>query len=313
MKTRGYVLLFVLMLSLLGVEGCPEEKTSGDLGAYIGGTNGMDISFVDEEPPMQVLDQDDPFYITLLVENMGEYTIPSGKIIATLSGVSKEAFNINSLSIKSSSDLFGKTKIGEEVIEGGLEELQFSQAEHKYDLPADFSTQLRADVCYLYKTNSLAKLCLKKNPIQRNQDDVCFVTNENVEIENSGSPLQISDVKTRAGSKSVTLTFVVENKGSGNVYEENSFSSNCILKQDKKDKISVEIKTRTAKLPIQCGVLEDSNKGVVRLINDRKTISCNIMTTSLQDTAFEEPVEIILDFFYKEAIGKTFTVVNAEY
>ena len=140
MKTRGifYIILGLLLLSLLGVEGCPDKKEGTELGAYIGGTSGLDISFVDEEPPLEVLDQDDPFFITLLVENMGEYTIPKGKIIGTLSGISKDQFNIRSLHIKSTNDLLGRSKIGDEVVEGGLEDLQFDQAEFKYDLTADF-------------------------------------------------------------------------------------------------------------------------------------------------------------------------------
>ena len=178
MKRRGYAIFFVLLILLLGAEGCPEKKgTETGLGAYIGGTNGLDISFVDEEPPLEVLDANqDTFYITLLVENMGEYTIPKGKIITTLSGINKDAFGLETLNIKSVNDLLGKSKIGDEVIEGGLDQMQFDPASYKPDLSADFATQLRADVCYNYKTNSLIKLCLKKNPIQRKQEDVCVVT-----------------------------------------------------------------------------------------------------------------------------------------
>jgi len=313
MKIRGYFVFFVLLIFLLGAEGCPDKKTTTELGAYIGGVDGLEISFVDEEPPNTVLDnKQDPFYITLLVENVGEYTIPKGKIIATLSGISKDAFGLKSLNIKSVSDIFGKTKIGSEIIEGGLDQLQFDQANYKYDLTADFSTQLRADVCYGYKTNSLVTLCLKKNPIQRKQEDICLVTNDNVNVENSGAPLSVRNVKSRAGSGGVTVTFIVENKGTGEVYEPDTFKDSCVLKSGVEDRVKVKVKSKSD-LNIKCGILNDGNSGVVKLIGRKRTVSCNIKTSSLQETAFEEPIDITLDYFYKEAIGKDLTVMNTEY
>lgn len=319
MKTRGifYFVFLVLILSLSGIQGCPtkdEEKGEEELGAYIGGTDGLGISFVEEEPPETVLDNNqDPFYITLLVENNGEYSIPAGKIIATISGISKDAFGMSSLNAKSKSELFGKTKFGNEVIEGGVDNLQFDQANYKHDLSADFSTQLRADVCYNYQTKSLVKLCLKKNPVQRKQEDICLVTNENVDAENSGAPLQISGINSRGSSDSVTFTFTVENKGTGEAYENNAFTDSCMVKSDKQDKVNVKVVSESGKLAIKCGVLENKDYGIIRLVDNRKTISCSFKTSALQDTAFEEPFEITLDYFYKGAIGKDLIVINSEY
>jgi hypothetical protein len=315
MKTRGfYAILFVMILSLSGIEGCPASEEKTTTGAYIGGTDGLGISFVSEEPPMSVLDNNqDPFFITLLIQNNGEYTVPAGKIIASLSGINKDAFGLDSLNVKSVNDLFGKNKIGEEIIEGSLDQLQFDQANYKYDLSADFSTQLRADICYAYETNSLVKLCLKKNPIQRKQEDVCSVLNENVAAENSGAPLQIKDVRSRGGSDSVTFTFIVENKGTGEVYEPGTFFDNCIKNDMKKDYVILKIKDEGGKLDIKCGILGNNNEGTIKLINNMRTVSCTVKTSGLQESAFEEPFEIILDYFYKESISTNLLVVNSEY
>ncbi len=316
MKTRGifYVVFLVLLLSLSGAAGCPKKEAGTGLGAYIGGTNGLDLSFADEEPPEEVLDNNQlPFYITLLVENMGEYTVPRGKVIATLSGINKDAFGIKSLNIKSQSDLFGISSIGTEIMEGALDEMQFNEAKWKSDLPADFTTQLRADVCYAYQTDSLTQFCLKKKPWQRRDEDVCLITNDNVGIGNSGAPLQVSNVKSVAGPDSVVFTFVVENKGSGEVYEDKTFSDRCTVEYDKIDKVNVKIKSQSGKLSVKCGILDNKDYGVIRLVNSKKTVSCTINTSGLQEIAFEEPFEIILNYFYKQAIGKSLTVIDAQY
>lgn len=318
MKIRGifYVVFLVLILSLSGAQGCSTKETTEteELGAYVGGTSGLDISFVSEEPPETVLDNNqDLFYITLYLQNMGEYTVPAGKVIATLSGINKDAFGMKSLNTKSKSEILGKSKIGNDIVDGGVDSLQFDQANYKYDLSADFSTQLRADVCYNYQTKSLIKLCLKKNPIQRKQNDICAVTNENVDMENSGAPLQLTGVKSRGSSDSITLTFTVENQGAGETYESNTFTDSCTVKPEKQNNVNVKVKSESGKLTANCGVLNNNDQGIVRLVDGRKTISCNIKTSSLQDTAFEEPFEITLDYFYKEAIGKDLVVINSEY
>lgn len=317
MKTRGifYVLFLVLLLSLSGAQGCPKEETEAVAGVYIGGVSGLDASFVPGEPPVEVLDnKQEAFYITLSVENFGEFTVPKGKVIATLSGINKDDFGMKSLNIKSKSEIYGVSRIGTEVIEGGFEEMQFDEAKYKPDLPADFTLQLRADVCYAYQTDSLTRLCLKKNPLQRREEDVCDVTSEFIVVDNSGAPLQISDVKSvGAGVDSVIFKFVVENMGAGVVYEDNAFTDKCEFKQDKKDKVNVKVKSPSGKLDIKCGILSDKDYGVVRLIDGRKTVSCNIKTSGLQETAFEEPLEVVLNYFYKDSVGTGFTVVDFGY
>lgn len=316
MKTRGisYFITFALVLSLLGAEGCPSKKatTTSGLGAYIGGTSGLDMSFVDLEPPSEILDNNqDPFYITLFVENMGEYVIPKGKIIATLSGINKEAFGIKSLSVKSQNDIFGRSRVGTEVLEGGIEELQFDQANYKSDLTANFATQLRVDVCYNYKTDSLIKLCLKKNPKQREQEDLCSVSSSSISVENSGAPVHVKEVKSVGGVETIMFTFIVENDGVGEVYENNAFSDSCVLKSEKKDKVNVKVKSQSGGMNIKCGILDNGDSGVIRLAGGRKTVSCSIKTSSLQETSFEEPFEINLEYFYKDAVGKSLTVIDS--
>src|SRR3989338_333815 len=102
---KKILLLVFLALILAGCKGGTEDTQAADK-AFIGGTNGISIAFVDTEPPTEVLDDGQQvFRMTLLLSNLGEYTIPSGKILASLSGISREAFNLASLNVRSNFDL----------------------------------------------------------------------------------------------------------------------------------------------------------------------------------------------------------------
>jgi hypothetical protein len=309
-------LSLVVILSLfLIIVGCTTTTTTSKPGTFVGGTNGLDLSFISEEPPDNVLDDNqDLFYITVAVENKGEFDIPANKIIASLGGIDKDSFTISSMDVKLNRDLPGVSKSRSKTIMGGEDEIEFGSAKYKYNLDADFTTTLRADVCYLYKTDAVASVCLKKNAAaQRDKEDVCAINNANVNLEVSGAPVQIANVDQRpSGSDAVRLTFdVVKKASTGEVYAPDTFSSNCRDQEQKKNIFEVEISSAKASIPISCGVLSNGNKGNTKLAENSKTINCVIKTSGLQETAFNTPINIKVRYFYKDAISKTLVVEDA--
>ena len=135
-----------------------------------------------------------------------------------------------------------------------------------------------------------------------------------MEIFNSAAPVQIRDVTERsAGTNDVQLTFVIENKGSGRLYSDNTFTSECLRKGDKEDRFEIEVKTASGRYPVRCSQLGDKNKGEVRLsIDKQKQIRCRISTSNAPNNAIEEPVEIIVDYFYRDAISTPLTILDSE-
>lgn len=313
---KELVFLMVILSLFLIIVGCTSTGTVQTPGAFVGGTSGLDLSFISEEPPDNVLDDNqDLFYITVAIENKGEFDILANKIISSLSGIDKDSFQISSMDIKLNRDLPGVSKSRNKVIMGGEDELEFGQAKYRYDLNADFTTTLRADVCYLYETDAVASVCLKKNAAaQRDKEDVCAINNANVNLEVSGAPVQIANVDQRpSGSDAVRLTFdVVKKATSGDVYSPDAFSNNCRDQDPKKNLFEVEVSSAKASIPINCGVLGNSNKGITKLAENSKTINCIIKTSGLQDTAFNTPINIKVTYFYKDAISKTLVVQDAE-
>lgn len=311
--SRGFRVFAILLVLILvsGVKGC-EKGGKISTGAYVGGTDGLAVSFVADEPPAKVLDNNqDPFSITLSIENNGEYDIPKGGVIASISGIPKTDFSMASLDAKSTNVIEGKHRVGEEVVEGVTDELRFVEARYKYDLNANLLQNMRVDVCYLYQTEGLAKLCLKKNPAVRDEEDICRVNNEAADLESSSAPVKITNLRERsAGESEVLIMFDVENVGAGSVYPPNAFTEKCSGQDKNKDRLSISVKSVAGNIQVKCATLGEKSSGEIRLVNNKKTVSCKASTSNLQETAFESPFSIELKYFYKVSLYKEILIEN---
>lgn len=308
-----YVLIPVLIIALLAM-GCEttEEETPRKLTNYIGGTDGLAIEFEDDSPPEEVFDNsEEEFYIALDIKNEGEYTIEEGGIVASLSGINQNDFSLSSLHKKNNFEL---ERIYEDR-EGGRDTIDFGEAKYKIDLSSDFTTKIIADVCYKYRTVAASSICLKKDTRQHKTADACAINNEDINFENSGAPIQITDVDEAAsGANRIKLNFVIENEQGGSFYKPNAFSNKCIpddAKQEE-DYVYVEVTDPAKRLSFKCSALGGDNKGEVRLYDGKKQISCTLDTNGLQETAYEQLIDITVDYFYRGAIEKEITIKNAE-
>jgi len=307
------VIIAVLLVFL--VMGCDQFRTSKatKTGAFIGGTKGLDVGFAKDEPPAQVLDSgQQDFFITLVITNQGEFSIPNGGIIASLSGIAREALGLSNLNARSNFILDGSRKTATGTGAGGVEELQFGKATYKPDLPADFSLNLRADVCYDYETNAVATLCLRRNVLQRETtQEVCDVNTQAPNLENSGAPMQVQNLQARGVAlNKIRVSFDVVNAGGGLVYSINTFSNFCGGNEDKKDNVLVGVTMPGSGARISCSRL-NGNAGTVRLVDNIKTITCDIDTSGLQETTFEDLLRINLKYTYRGAVTVPIQIKDA--
>lgn len=311
---KKIIFIFLLVLMLL-IVGCA-KKAETPTGPFVGGENGLEIGYVSGEPPESVFDNNqEDFDITVKVENVGEFDIPANKVIATLSGISAPDFSISNPNIILKNPLEGTHKVNSEIIKGDEDELRFENAKYKHDLVADFSTSVRTDICYLYETKTTTKACLKRKATQRDIDDACQVNNDNIRVDNSGAPIQISGVRERsAGTNEVQLTFTVENMGSGITYPPDTFTNTCVRKQDKEDRLKIEVRTGSNRHTVKCAQLNDGASGEIKLSENKRPLRCTISTANAPDGggAFEEPINIIASYFYKNAITTPLDVQDSE-
>jgi len=310
---RGYIIL--LLVVLLIIAGCTGGTNKIEKPrAFIGGNDALSIKFVDDQPPKKVLDNNqEPFEITLLIKNNGEHDIIDSDIIATLSGISQQDFQMNALSVTNNFDFPGRDIIGETETEGAEDVFEFGTATYKHNLNADFTTTVRADVCYKYRTIAAANLCLKKDTSKTEKSDVCDITNDKVVVENSGSPVHVTKIQERrSGSNQVRITFDVENIGTGDVYEPNFFTNKCYVDEDRDDRLSIDVTSPSSDITARCAQLDGAHSGNVRLTGGKKLITCTIDTLNIQETAFEGRVNIFLDYFYRDAVATDITIEDSE-
>ncbi len=314
MKKLLLISIIALLIILSGCKLVKKEATKEPLGAFISGKTGLQASFLKNAPPDQVYDNNqDEFDIGLLLKNDGEYDIPPNKVIASISGIRAEDFNIINLNNVLTVGIDGKTTRNEIEISGSEEELIFENVKYKHDLKADFTADVIVHTCYSYVTHAVASVCLKKDLLEREVIDTCEVESSTVNYDVSSAPLQISNVaQVPRGKNQLKLTFDVSNDGSGEVYLPNAFSNTCYGGENARDQVKIKVDSPAGRLSVKCKTLGDSSEGPAKLIDGKRTIDCTIDTNSLQDISFETPVLIDVDYFYRESVSKKLTVLAGE-
>lgn len=287
-------------------------------GPFVGGTNGLAISFATDEPPARVFDKEpgeegEDFDITIKLKNEGEFDILENKVIVTLSGIDVRDFDLSNANMILDRILEGKSEFRGQVVQGDEDEITFSSARYKHDLDADWETNVRADVCYEYQTKATTKVCLKRKATDRDEEDVCQISNQNVGIDNSGAPVQVEEVSTRtSGSNEVLISFVVKNKGSGLIHPPGTFTNKCVKNEDREDRLKLEVFSGSGRYFPQCVQLGNKNVGELKLTNNQKVVKCRIDTKNAPESPIEEPINIKVSYFYRNAISTPLIVEDSE-
>lgn len=302
------ILLFAFFLLILSA--CKEEVKT-EIG-FIGGTDGLEMSFVEGSPPEEVFGS--PFKVNVLLRNVGEWDIKnSADATVTISGIYPDDFGVTSADLvqNSPSALFSRKKDPTgTIIEGSVVNLDFPTGgktfKYRTTPAADIKSTIKADVCYSYGTKSLSSICIKKDLASKSAE-ICLVNSERA-VSNSGAPVHISSIKeSQAGTDSVLLTIEVKHVGGGRVSEIGSECSDAIGKRDR-------IKFRLEAMQgITCSGLENptnptpnSVEGILTLFAETRQITCTQPTQGQGD--FEKPISITLEYDYSEFITKPITI-----
>ncbi|MEK6940488.1 MAG: hypothetical protein AABW49_01140 [Nanoarchaeota archaeon] len=307
--------IFILLVGILMLATACQTTTddSNTNKRYYGGSDGLDVTFVEGEPPDQVLDgSQDIFDITLLVDNIGEEDISPGEVIVTLNGIERDVFQLNSLTEKNENEIRGVHRIGDRKENGDQDEVRFKSARYNDVLPFDFEISMRADICYEYGTEAVADVCLKKDASARRTEDKCEISNDNVEIENSGSPMRIANfVQSARGSNKIQFIFDVESIGGGDYFPTGNFVDSCTTDERNDDTVNIAVDFIRSDVSVDCTPFGGSN-GEIRLVSGKRTVRCTVDTSNMQEIAFERPMRIKLDYMYKTSKDKTFIVESTQ-
>lgn len=310
MKMRRFVV--VLMLLLLVIACKPGAKKSVSLESpFVGGTQGLVPSF--QEFRKEVFDGgNDPFDIVVKLENKGEALVPASNVQVKISGINPAEFSKSeeSLLLNSPEDVIEMRKDPQGgVLPGPQVFVEFTGVNHNSPIAgASAQFTIRADICYLYRTKAVSKLCVRENLLTPRAGGICEL-NENKPVYNGGAPVQIADFKenTRAKDK-IGFTFEVRNSGGGSVFERNS---KCDLSQ-RKNENKVYVIVNTGLPGLQCTGLESTSNGAegfVTLYGGTKIVSCSQPVSTRSD--FEQLVSAEVIYDYAQSIQDTLIVKSS--
>ncbi|MFH1181837.1 MAG: hypothetical protein V1702_02670 [Candidatus Woesearchaeota archaeon] len=322
---KNFILITAVIISILFLAGCQtgDSGTTSTGTPYIGGTNGLLISFLDNSPPAQVSDGGQfPFQIVVLLENAGEANISKKKANVTISGLYPSDFGVaqSELSNSNEDDIIGmkKDSAGNKIqgmtAQVIIPKTEGKQLAFKRSLSAgNIELPIQTNVCYSYKTMASGKYCLRQNPVST-VAGVCEASGPK-EIFSSASPIGVDSlVESFAGGNTININFRISKKGNGNVFKWSPDNEGAVCGQTAGSKVSDQnIVNVTVGVPedpatppedrvkITCYGLSSSgdqkNKGAVRLDNQGNAmVSCKIANNAQVDAVREVLIEVLFDY-----------------
>ncbi len=291
----------LLLITALFLVGCTTttEPTTGNRGAYLGGTEGLSAEFepfgVEESGKYTIFDTE-TFPIEVTVRNKGEYELQVGDVRVELIGPATSEISGIPTYVLNNQDIIDK--VSELVPEGGEEIISFS-GDAKFNTPTSGVIERNwfANVEYNYQTEVIIpEVCLKED---LTDDRVCEVA-ENKEFFVSGAPITIRNVEeSTAGRGIMALKIAVANVGNGEV-----------------TKPGTEFGVRdTLAYTIDDPDWECKSSGQVneaRLINGAAEIICRLKQPLAPDTLSTKQVKLTLNYVYRDLIQETLVIKESQ-
>ncbi|MBI5397991.1 hypothetical protein HZB03_00875 [Candidatus Woesearchaeota archaeon] len=296
------------------------DKQQGVAGSqFVGGTQGLELSFVTGTPPDKVFDTGQPFGISVRLVNKGDYTIEdTADATVTISGIDPADFGVTAADLKRDSpdplrgaqrDASGNAVSGADVT---IDFPVSGTMQHQKTIAGSVSYNIRADVCYAYKSMTNTKLCVLEDILgtEGKTSTLCQI-NEVKSVDNSGAPVQIESQSFResvSSSNKVAFVFKIKSVGTGTVHEK---ASECDGSFQKKDKVHVKVDTGLSD-GLTCSGLQNGAasgttfEGDATLLNGEREIRCTQTVNTPSD--LEKLVTIELGYDYKQFVSKPLVV-----
>ncbi|MBI2207907.1 hypothetical protein HYU50_00260 [Candidatus Woesearchaeota archaeon] len=321
---RHFHIIIISILALFVIAGCQGKGDSTGAAPktpFLGGTQGLEIKFVEGSPPKEVTDSGTfAFQSIVTLKNKGEFDLNKDQVKIDLIGFLPEDFGAsqNDLDDKRPEDNPTARKRDAEgnIIEPTETFATFPSTDGFLNFERSVTGNtvfiFRADVCYKYQTKALSKLCVLRDLSNVKKNDVCK-PNEPKTVFTSGSPLKISSFReTVSGKDKVSFSFDVTHSGTGSVFKEGDSTSppaDCPRDprevREKENKVLVNVNTGLPNL--RCVGLTGETSGFVTLVNGKRTVTC---TQDLDPgrNDFETNVEITLDYNYQDSVQQNVLV-----
>ena len=312
------LLLILLAISLLVIAACDDGAgtTPGGQTGFVGGTKGIDVTFVTNAPPERVADQgQEEFEVVVELTNKGEHEVLKEDVFVTLEGFSASAFGITNedLTAHPEDDLFPVRKSPDgSVISSPAIPVVFSGLSYQDDSPANTRFTFRAKTCYKYETIALSNICVKENFNDDRPGDLCQVSATRT-VSNSGAPVQITSVRQAPqGRDKTSVTFAIQQRDTNTAGKVSRPDTGCDVTQQNENRVFVSVSglEEGAGDLVRCiGLIGgDSSSGYVTLTkNQPREVSCTVELENRNTRV--QPFRITVGYDYSTYTDKDVIVV----
>ncbi len=329
---RILLISMVLFLTMFLVA-CTDSPDTIPYDPFVGGTEGVTMTFVDGMPPIEegaILDNGkSTFSVGLKLTNVGEYDIAEdGFLDLRLRGILPEQFGVtyDDLIILLDEPLPGaKKNLDGTTLPGQFTTVSFDELSYLPDAQGDIPKTFVIDLCYDYATKSSTPICVAGDvtgAITNKKDKEICLVNGIKTTKNSGGPVQVTEFKEQPqGGNKVSVLFTVSHVGTdGKIFKFEGDNENpcddSLTNQAEKDEVKLHIylpDQTSATINCNGGTFDDGGvetTGYVKLFEGNpRTVTCTITESSgNSDVIYEDLLEIDMYYRYGQTAKKTVIV-----
>ena len=300
MNKRYYALTLLICLIFL-VSACKGKSSSSAGGAprdpFLGGTAGITINFEKDSPLPEVTDdQTFGFKAIVRLKNDGEFKLDRDKIKVNLVGFEPQDFNAHIEDMRNQppeDSLDARRRDAEgNIVDGTTTFVIFPKGDNEFrpqKFPGNTEFTFRTDVCYLYETRAISKLCILRDMINVRDNSFCKPTGSKT-IDSSSAPVQVTNFRQSViGQNKLSFSFDVGLSGNVDVFQDksgttpaSSFDNACPREPKKRREVENKVKVKVEAVPISdpfvsgisCGGLDSKHEGVITLVSGKRTLTC---------------------------------------
>lgn len=305
---KRYLTFIGVCIALMVVAGCTNGAVGPDTTPFVGGKNGLLLSFAPSAPPREVFDNGQfPFSVIVSIDNVGEHSIQAGDGYIQLDGISPIEYGVTQSDLRRPIPAIeGSRKSSDgRVITGSRDVVEFTNLNYQNRIFGTLTSVIRAQACYDYQTRATANLCIKRDTIDSlRTNEICSIAGDKV-VHNSGAPIHVKSVRSSPqGRNSIQVQFTIGSVGSAkdSFYKE---GTECDDRHNNPEryKVFVEIEPLVGgQIPARCSGLDNGDSGYIILFSgEDRIISCTFDTAGVT-TDFETRANINLRYRYSQYI-----------
>ncbi|MEK6984307.1 MAG: hypothetical protein AABX33_07070 [Nanoarchaeota archaeon] len=323
---KRYIALAILVCLILLVSACNRSGAATG-GAprkpFIGGAGAITMNFEKDSPPPEVTDQGTfPFNVLVRLKNDGEFKVDKENIRLNLIGFDPESFgsSFSALNEVTPEDSLEPKKIDAEgnTVDGATTVAAFPSGgsdqfnARKFIGNTEFT--FRVDACYLYGTQSSTKLCVLRDMVNVRDNSICKPNGAKT-IYNSAGPVQVTNFRqTVVGQKRLSFSFDIVLNGNVDIFytkdtltspttPSTGFDAACPRDPSARRQVENNVAVAIVQIPVEdrvldslkCVSLDRGDIGVVKLVNQRRTITC---TADIRQERVDLEKDIAINLLY---------------